>query len=346
MTEAARPSRIAIGVDLGGTAIKALAVTGAGRILARTARPTEVSAGHARVVKNLAAAIQDLDARMRADPSASSGHALVPTIGVGVPGVLDTERGLVIASPNFPDWNGFPLRDRLQEACGRPVAIENDANAAALGEQWLGSAKDARSFLFITVGTGIGGGLILDGKLWRGEGGRAGEFGHLKVAPDGRLCGCGSRGCLEQYANAAALERYALEALEQAKAGPLRALAMDRPDAIDPDAIAQAAREGDATARSAYRQFAVYLSMGIADAVNLLDLRCYIIGGGISEAFDLFAPWLREEIAARIYGVSIDEIEIRKAACGNDAGGLGSASLVLTNSDGEAPRGKARGAES
>ncbi len=346
MTEAARPSRIAIGVDLGGTAIKALAVTGAGRILARTARPTEVSAGHVRVVSNLAAAIHDLQARLQADASGSTGAALIPTIGVGVPGVLDVERGLVIASPNFPDWNGFPLRDRLQEACGRPVVIENDANAAALGEQWLGSARDARSFLFITVGTGIGGGLVLDGKLWRGEGGRAGEFGHLKVAPDGRPCGCGSRGCLEQYANAAALERYALEALEQAKAGPLRALAMDRPDAIDPDAIAQAAREGDATARSVYRQFAVYLSMGIADVVNLLDLRCYIIGGGISEAFDLFAPWLREEVAARIYGVSIDEIEIRKAACGNDAGGLGSAYLALTNADGEAPQGKARGAES
>ncbi|MEW6324897.1 MAG: ROK family protein [Nitrospirota bacterium] len=332
MTGPAQSSRIAIGVDLGGTAIKALAVTDAGRILARTSRPTEVSAGPAQVVKNLAATIHDLQSRLRAEPSLHEGPdavTLLPTVGVGVPGVLDVERGLVIASPNFPDWECFPLRDRLQEACGQPVLIENDANAAALGEQWLGSARDARSFLFITIGTGIGGGLVLDGALWRGPGGRAGEFGHIKVVPDGEPCGCGSRGCLERYANAAALERFALDALERGSGGPLRALAMDRPEALDPDLIAQAARAGDAAARWAYRQCTVYLSMGVADVVNLLDLRCYIIGGGISEAFDLFAPWLREEVAKRIYGVAIEEIAIRQAACGNDAGSLGMASLVL-----------------
>jgi glucokinase len=250
-------------------------------------------------------------------------------IGVGVPGVLDAERGVVVASPNFPGWEGFPLQARLQEACGRPVVIENDANAAALGEQWLGAARGERDFLFVTIGTGIGGGVVLDGRLWRGPGGRAGEFGHLKVEADGEPCGCGSRGCLERYANAAALERYALDALEQGGAGPLRALAMDRPEALDAAMIAQAAREGDGAARAVYQRFAVYLGMGIADVVNLLDLRCFIIGGGISPAFDLFAPWLREEVGRRIYGVSIDAITIRQARCGNDAGGLGAAHLVL-----------------
>ena len=335
MAPAARASRIAIGVDLGGTAIKSLAVTERGQVLVRASRPTEVSAGQARVVKNLAAAIHDLQAQLRQTASLRGSppeSVFVSTVGVGVPGVLDVERGVVIASPNFPGWEGVPLRDRLQEACGQPVLIENDANAAALGEQWLGAAKGERNFLFITVGTGIGGGVVLDGTLWRGPGGRAGEFGHLKVVPEGELCGCGSRGCLERYANAAALERYALEALEKEGAGPLRALAMDRPEALDPAMIAQAAREGDAAARSVYRQLAVYLGMGIADVVNLLDLHCFIIGGGISEALDLFSPWLREEVAKRIYGLSIDAITIREAQCGNDAGGLGAASLALTAS--------------
>ena len=326
------PSRIAIGVDLGGTSIKALAVTEGGEIVARSSRPTEVSTGQARVVKNLAAVIHDLDAQLRqAAPSraASADPANLSPVGVGVPGVLDVRQGLVIASPNFPSWEGFPLQARLQEACGRPVVLENDANAAALGEQWQGAAAGQRDFLFVTVGTGVGSGLVLDGKLWRGPGGRAGEFGHLKVVPDGEPCGCGSRGCLERYANAAALERYALDALEKGGAGPLRTLAMDRPEALDPAIIAQAARSGDEAARSAYRRFTVHLAMGIADVVNLLDLRCYILGGGISDAFDLFAPWLREEVAARVYGIPIDAITIRKARCGNNAGSLGAAHLVL-----------------
>jgi glucokinase len=324
--------RIAVGVDLGGTMIKSLAADDAGRIIAHASRPTEVHAGQERVVRNLAAVVQELTGQLeRTDPAAGAGMA--GPVGVGVPGVLDVEKGLVIASPNFPGWEGFPLRDRLEALIGRPVLIENDANAAAVGEQWLGAAVGLKDFLFITIGTGVGGGVILGGRLWRGPGGRAGEFGHVKVvAEGGEHCGCGSRGCLERYANAAALERYVVEASSHGAKSDLQRLAFDRPEAIDPAMIAQAARAGDETARAAYRRFAVYLGMGIASVVNLLDLRHFILGGGVSEAFDLFSPWLRDEVASRIYGVPMDAIQILKARCGNDAGSLGMASLALASS--------------
>lgn len=320
-----RPDRMAVGVDLGGTMIKSLAVDEAGRVVARASRPTEVHAGQDQVVRNLAAVVQEL--------TGSLGPGLVKPVGVGVPGVLDVGKGLVIASPNFPGWEGFPLGARLEAAIGRPVVIENDANAAAVGEQWQGAAVGLNHFLFITIGTGVGGGVILDGRLWRGPGGRAGEFGHVKVvAEGGEPCGCGSRGCLERYANAAALERYMLEALSAGVASALRALALDRPEAIDPAMIAQAAQAGDAAAQAAYHRFAVYLGMGIAGVVNLLDLRHFILGGGVSEAFDLFAPWLRDEVAARVYGMAITELQILKARCGNEAGSLGMARLALAAS--------------
>ena len=327
--------RIAVGVDLGGTTIKSLAVDDTGRVVARASRPTEVHAGQAQVVRNLAAVVQELTAQLGPllSSGALAGAEIVKAVGVGVPGVLEVERGLVIASPNFPGWEGFPLRERLEAAIGRPAVIENDANAAAVGEQWLGAAVGLKDFLFITIGTGVGGGVVLGGRLWRGPGGRAGEFGHVKVvAEGGELCGCGSRGCLERYANAAALERYALEELPKGGASALRALALDRPEAIDPAVIAQAARTGDAAAQAAYHRFAVYLGMGIAGVINLLDLRHFILGGGVSEAFDLFSPWLREEVAARIYGVAINDIHILKARCGNEAGALGMVHLALAAS--------------
>ncbi|HUJ79092.1 MAG TPA: ROK family protein [Nitrospiria bacterium] len=320
--------RIAVGIDLGGTMIKSLAVEDGGRVVARASHPTEVHAGQARVVRNLAEVVRELSAQLGS--LTSTGAETVKPVGVGVPGVLDVDRGLVVSSPNFTGWEGFPLRDRLEAAISRPVVIENDANAAAVGEQWMGAAAGVKEFLFITIGTGVGGGLVLGGRLWRGPGGRAGEFGHVKVEPQGELCGCGSRGCLERYANAAALERYALEELPKGPSGALRALALDRPEAIDPAVIAHAALEGDAAAQAAYRRFAVYLGMGIADVVNLLDVRHFILGGGVSEAFDLFLPSLREEVAARIYGVPIEAIHILKARCGNDAGSLGMAHIALT----------------
>jgi glucokinase len=327
----AQPVRMAIGVDLGGTTIKSLAVDENGKIAARASRSTDVHAGQEQVVRNLAATVHDLIGQM-GQADVSMGAAMIQPVGVGVPGVLDVDKGLVIASPNFPGWEGFPLRERLETQINRPVVIENDANAAAVGEQWLGAAIGLKDFLFITIGTGVGGGVVLDGRLWRGEGGRAGEFGHVKVDPDGEPCGCGSRGCLERYTSSAALERYVLEALPKGGASDLKRLALDRPDAIDPAVIAQAAATGDDAALAAYRQFAIYMGMGVAGVIHLLDLRHFIFGGGVSEAFDLFAPRLRQEVAARIYGVSIDDIHLLKARCGNQAGSLGMAHLAFAAS--------------
>jgi glucokinase len=327
----ARPVRFAIGVDLGGTTIKSLAVDETGKIAARASRPTEVHAGQAQVVRNLAATVHDLIGQL-GQADASRDASIIHPIGVGVPGALDVDKGLVIASPNFPGWEGFPLRERLEAAIGRPVLIENDANAAAVGEQWQGAAIGLKNFLFITIGTGVGSGVVIDGRLWRGEGGRAGEFGHVKVEPQGELCGCGSRGCLERYTSAAALERYVVEAPPKGGTSDLRRLAIDRPDAIDPAVIARAAATGDEAALAAYRQFAVYMGMGIAGVIHLLDLRHFIFGGGVSEAFDLFAPRLRQEVAARIYGVAIGDIHLLKARCGNQAGSLGMAHLALSAS--------------
>lgn len=310
-----------IGIDLGGTFIKGGVIGTEGAVLRRLKRPTGAQADPGEVLRNVLRVI----ARLQGE----CGGEAVRGIGIGVPGVLDRARTEVVESPNLLAWRHFPLRGELAGRLSVPFFLENDANAAALGEGWLGAARGLDSFLLITLGTGVGGGLVLSGNLWRGDSGRAGEIGHLTVEPGGFPCPCGSRGCLEVYAAAGAITRLTREVLRSGEETRLRDVVGDPEGPVRAEIVEAAARAGDRAALEIYRAVGRYLGIGIAGVVNLLDVRDFFIGGGIGNAFDLLAGSLREEVRGRVYGLPAGGVRVEKTRLGEDAGILGAARLAL-----------------
>lgn len=321
-----RLSTCVIGIDLGGTYIKGAALDLKGKILSEGKIDTEVAQGQARVLTNITRLIADLWKKSRVQSLAG--------VGLGVPGALDFKEGRIIQSPNFPGWDDFPIRSEVEKAVGVPVIIENDASAAAMGEHWVGAAQNLDNFLLITLGTGVGGGLVLGGKLWSGETGKGGEVGHMKITPDGPRCGCGSTGCLEVYASSTALVRMAQEEWRRAH-GNVPAPA----DWTTSSGLAGAAERQDPLAEAVFRKMAYYLGIGITNVVNLLDIHHFILSGGVSNAFHLFEQPLRQEAARRAFGMTPEEalkrIEIRRALLGESAGMIGAGHLVHLASKGK-----------
>lgn len=315
-----------IGIDLGGTYIKGAALDSKGKVLSEGKIETEVALGQTRVLENITGLIADLKRR--------SGAGSLGGVGLGVPGALDFKEGRIIQSPNFPGWDDFPIRSVIEKAVGVPVIIENDASAAAMGERWVGAARNLDNFLLITLGTGVGGGLVLDGTLWSGETGKAGEFGHMKITPDGPRCGCGSTGCLEVYASSTALVRMAQEEWNRAHGDPLPPA-----DWMTSSGLAEAAERHDPIAEAVFRKMAFFLGIGIANVANLLDIHHFIISGGVSNAFHLFEQPLRQEAARRAFGMTPEEafkrIDIRRALLGESAGMIGAGHLVHLSSWGK-----------
>ncbi|HKB16030.1 MAG TPA: ROK family protein [Planctomycetota bacterium] len=305
----------AVGIDLGGTFVKAAAVSGRGKILARDRRPSEVARGARTVVANIAACVAAAAERARLDSAR--------TIGVGVPGLLDRRRGALLASPNLHPLVGFPLRSALERATGARVLLENDANVAALGERWRGAGGD--DFLLFTLGTGVGGGLILAGELWIGPGGMAGEFGHVVVDADGPPCPCGARGCVESLASATSVVREAREAIRSGR-GKAFAPQQGEPTA---ETVARAARAGDPEARRIFEGAGRAIGVGIASTVQLLDLRRFVASGGLSNSLDLMLPAIRREVALRAFARKPRDFRILRSRLGEDAGVLGAARLAL-----------------
>src|SRR5271165_3998058 len=196
----------AIGVDLGGTNLRIAAVDEQGTLVEKVTLGTKVSLGRDRVIDDMCDAIEHVLEKYR-------NSATLLGIGIGVPGIIDMQSGLLRESPNLPGWADYPVRAEIERRLKTVVILENDANVAALGEKWLGAAKDVDDMAMLTLGTGVGGGLVLRGSIWHGMNGMAGEFGHTNVEPEGHPCGCGNRGCLEQYASATAVVRMAREAI-------------------------------------------------------------------------------------------------------------------------------------
>ena len=199
-------SNFAIGVDLGGTNLRIAAVDDQGRLMEKVTLGTKTVLGRDHVLNEMCEAI-----RSASDKYKGSGKLL--GVGIGVPGIIDMQTGMMRDSPNLPGWSEYPVRNEIEKRLGAPVILENDANAAAFGEKWLGAGRHVGDMAMLTLGTGVGGGLVLNGKIWHGMTGMAGEFGHMTVDPEGQLCGCGNRGCLEQYASATAIMRMAREVM-------------------------------------------------------------------------------------------------------------------------------------
>jgi glucokinase len=287
-------SSYAIGVDLGGTNLRIAAVDDGGKLLAKTALGTEVSRGREYVIDELCEATKALQLRFR-------GVAELRGIGVGVPGLIDIESGRLVESPNLPGWSDYDVKGDIEGRLGTTVILENDANVAALGEQWLGAGRNSESMCMYTLGTGVGGGLILEGKLLRGWNGMAGELGHCNVEPDGHPCKCGSHGCLEQYASATAVVRMACEAIASGVATELSKFAGSSDQEFNSRLIYECATQGDKVAKSVFERVGRSLGLAIGNMVNAMNFPMYVIGGGVSSAWDGFAPAMFDELRKRSF---------------------------------------------
>ena len=311
---------LAIGVDIGGTKVLGAVVDEEGTVLAEARRDTpadDVSGVQARIVE----VIREL-----------SGAHDVASIGIGAAGWIDADRSTVMYAPNLA-WRDEPLRDKIAADVDAPVVVENDANVAAWAEFRYGAARGADSALLFTVGTGIGGGAIIEGRLLRGTHGVAAEFGHMLAVPGGHLCGCGRHGCLEQYASGNALVRFAREFATERPGDAARLLELAGGDvsAVDGPMVTAAAREGDPVSCEAFARIGDYLGNGLADMAQVFDPAVLIVGGGVIEAGHLLLDPARaayeEALAARS---RLPVAEVRAAELGVHAGVIGAADLSRT----------------
>jgi glucokinase len=324
-----------VGLDLGGTTITGLLVDDGGRVIARRHRPTPVPGAPEPGLEAMRAMAAEL---MTAAPDA----ARMAGLGIGVAGPVDSERGVSLFSPNL-GWRDVEVGSFFERAFGLPVRVDNDVRVAALGEGWVGAARPYRSFIVITVGTGIGSGVVLDGRLWGGPGFSAGETGHipLRPDPDAPLCGCGRRGCLEALASGRAIARDAMLAIERGEETALAA-ALREKDRLSARDVAEAARVGDAVARRIFEEAADHLARGVVTVVDLFNPEAVVIGGGVAGAWDLLFPILEREVKERAYPPSLRSLEgIFPAALGEDAGAVGAAGLILTPEPAQLPPGPA-----
>jgi len=309
-----------VGIDIGGTNLVAAVIGKAGQIISKSSRPVD----HSWSAEQLCDEIANLGQQA----ATCGGIKLedIQAVGIGLPGLVDNETGTVIQTPNMP-FRNTPLRNLFQKHWNVPVYLGNDANCAAIGEYWAGAAKGCDSVVMITLGTGIGGGLIVNGKLHAGFANSAMEIGHMIIHPFGNLCGCGNRGCWEQYGSATALIRITKTEMERNRDSKLWELCEGDLSNVEGRTPFQAARMGDATAKRVLSTYLSGLSVGIINLVNILQPEIICLGGGISNAEDdlLLAP-LRYMVEQGIFDKK-SGIRIEKASLGNDAGVIGAAML-------------------
>ena len=308
-----------IGIDVGGTKVLGGVVDQFGKVLARARRDTPRQGGLALTQTIAEIALELL------------GQYEITSVGVSAAGFVSSDRKTMLATPNIADWNGVNLDSELTKLIALPVIIENDANAAAWGEAKFGAGRDEAHMMMLTVGTGIGGGVVVNGALYRGAFGTASEFGHMRVVPDGDLCGCGARGCFEQYASGNALLRHAREAIN---ASPeIARNLLSRGDGtvagLTGDAITDAARDGDPVALAAFNTTAQWLGAGIAALSAVLDPACVVIGGGVIDAGEiLLAPTRKALERTMPFAGKHPSPRIISAELGNQAGLVGVADLA------------------
>jgi glucokinase len=308
-------------VDLGGTNLRAATIDTDGEIHDQVRFPTPRTEDSNEIVSAITSAVRECSKH------AEGRGQTVESLCIVVPGSVHAKTGLVVNAPNVPAIVGFPLHEALAARLGGSILIENDANAAAVGEMWKGAGRGYQTIICFTLGTGVGSGVILDGRLLRGIDGTAGEIGHTSVDPFGGVkCKCGSIGCLEVYASATALTRMARELLPDYPQSTLQAIDASELSAKE---IGLAAHQHDECAVAIFEKMAIHLGIGIANVVNTINPEAIVIGGGVSAAFDLFAPRAREEMMKRAFPVPAQRCQIVKADCGDDAGLLGAAWLAI-----------------
>ena len=308
--------RSAVGVDVGGTKIAALRMTVEGSIEASTVIATPASDQDAALpaIEAAIASVIDDD---------------VVAIGIGMAGLVDVRTGVLLTTPNLV-WRDLPLGERLRAAFSVPVSVDNDATSAAWAERCFGASRGYDDSLFVGVGTGIGGGIVMGGRIVRGAHGLAGEIGHVIVEPDGPVCGCGNRGCWEQVASGLAITRAGARAVADDPGSAIGRLVGGDPRRVTGEIVTEAARAGDAAATALLAEVGRRLGEGVAGLVNVLDPEIVVMGGGASEAGELLLAPLRAAFAASVEGADVrPEVPIVPAALGNEAGAIGAGLLAL-----------------
>lgn len=314
-------SELLVGIDLGGTNLKAAVVSGVDHVIAKLSRPTEADQGPDHVIERIEQAVHDV----LSEASLAVGD--VAAIGVGAPGLLDWRRGYVYSLTNMIGWTNIPLGDILQSRFkNTPCFIENDANAACWGEFWLGAGRDVDTMCMLTLGTGVGGGIVVNGILHRGIDGTAAEIGHMIVCRDGRLCGCGAHGCLETYASVTGLIRTAIERIES---GAETSLAAVREE-LTGEIISRHADAGDAVALETIRDTARWLGVGVAGLIALLNPECVALAGGMTAEGGRLIKTVQATVDAEALSVPAKRAKIVISELGIDAGVIGAAGCALS----------------
>jgi glucokinase len=307
-------------VDIGGTKVAGGVVDEDGRILAQHRLKTPARDAEATT-----------DAIVSVVETLTSRHDGVEAIGLGIAGFVDASRSVVYFAPNLLGWRDGPLRDEVEKRVGLPVVVENDANAAAWGEARFGAGREERYIACVTLGTGVGGGIVVDRELFRGGFGVGAEIGHIQMVEGGRPCGCGQRGCWEQYASGGALVRYAREraAEERENAEILLSLGDGTPEGITGRHVTRAAHQGDSVALAAFAELGHWVGQGLADLAAVLDPECFVLGGGVSEAGDVLLKPTAAAFEQLLTGRGRRPLaQVVLAQLGNDAGLVGAADLA------------------
>jgi glucokinase len=309
--------RAALAVDLGGTVLRVALVGEDGMFLARCAEPTLARGGPKVVIGQIIRLLRQMESR-------ADGCTILGA-GVGAPGPLDPERGVVLRAPTLDGWSDVPLASILGACLGRPVRLENDANLAAWGEWMFGAGRGTRDMVFVTVSTGIGGGVILDGRIMHGRGGMAAEIGHMAISECDIPCPCGSAGCWEALASGTALARFANAAAQHAAMTSL-----PRDGSISASDVVGAAVAGDPLARRLIDQEARWLGVGFANLLHLFSPERIIVGGGVSAGLETMRPTIEQVVRRRVMSVYRD-VPILRVSLGADSGLAGAAGIILSN---------------
>lgn len=325
---------LTLGIDVGGTNIKAGIVDAAHRVVVRGSIETQAAGGFEHVLARIVAQARQLIADCGQPAQA------IAAVGIGVPGPLSHEKGVVFNAPNMPGWTNAPIRDRLAATLRLPVNLENDAKSAAFGEFVAGAGRDAPSMVMLTLGTGIGGGVILDGRLWRGAFENAGEVGHSIVVPGGLPCPCGQRGCLERYASASAIARRAAEAIAAGERSSIKldagAAARGEPPTTA-EAVQAAAAAGDALAGRIWDEACLRLAQAIVNLQHVLNPQRMVLAGGLINAGAALLDPVRRHVAEQTWRMTQDQPEITLATLGGNAGLIGAAALARPELPSSAP---------
>jgi glucokinase len=312
-----------LSIDLGGTKILTAVTNSQGKMLSRDHSITPALKGYEAVIQSI------LESAHRALDQADVAIEKITAIGVGAPGLSNPETGILFTSPNLPGWRDVPLRDIVQERLGKKTFVINDANAAALGEFYFGAARGARNFIYITLSTGIGGGIVIDGKIYSGAIGAAGEVGHMTIDDKGPICNCGNRGCWETLASGTALAREARHRIKEGVATSILGYVEGNVEKVTAQVIHNAAEQGDSFAKELITRTGYYVGVGLANLINIFNPELIVIGGGLSNIGDMLLKPAFKVAGERAYKEAFQAVRFASAELGRNSGVLGAAAFAL-----------------